>query len=271
MERRPGTPIARAQGMARAIWKGQLVIGDERLTVKLYSAVQDRTVHFRLLDKDSLSPVKQRIVRKTDGKEVEKEERRKAFALDPERAVMLSPEELDELEPETSRDIELCRFVPPSVLGEQWYDRPYYLGPDEDDEKAYFALANALAQRKVLGISRWVMRKKRYLGALTVLDGYLSMVTLRRAEQVLAAPEVKSAPVNDKELKLAERLVEEISGDFDPGLWQDEYNERVRKLIEAKAQGKKPKLPKAPRKRATGGLADQLRRSLSTAKERHVA
>jgi DNA end-binding protein Ku len=257
--------------MARALWKGRLLIGDEKVGVKMYSAVQDRTVHFRLLDKDSLSPVKQRIVRKTDGEEVKKEERRKAFALDPERAVMLTPEELAELEPETSRDVELCRFVPPSALGEQWYDRPYYLGPDEDDEKRYFALAQALAQQKVLGISRWAMRKKRYLGALTVLDGYLVMVTLRRAEQVLTAPEVKPAPVNDKELKLAERLVEEISGDFDPGLWQDEYHERVCKLIEAKAHGKKLKLPKPPRKRAAGGLADQLRQSLSSVKERRVA
>jgi DNA end-binding protein Ku len=257
--------------MARAVWKGQLVIGDEKLAVKMYSAVQDRTVHFRLLDKNSLSPVKQRIVRKTDGKEVKKEGRRKAFALDPERAVMLTSEELDELEPQTSRDIELCRFVAPSLLGEQWYDRPYYLGPDEDDEKTYFALAEVLAQEKLLGISRWVMRKKRYVGALTVLDGYLMLVTLRRAEQVLAAPEVKSAPVNDKELKLAERLVEEISGEFDPGVWQDEYHERVCKLIEAKAHGKKLKLPAPPRKRATGGLAEQLRESLSSVKDRRVA
>jgi len=97
------------------------------------------------------------------------------------------------------------------------------------------------------------------------------MVTLRRAEQVLEAPEVKLAPVNDKELKLAERLVEEISGDFDPALWQDEYHERVCKLIEAKAHGRKVKLPSAPRKRMSGDLADQLRKSLSSVKERRIA
>jgi DNA end-binding protein Ku len=257
--------------MARAIWKGRLVLGEHDVAVKMYSAIKDRSVHFRLLDKGTLAPVKQRIVRKTDGKEVEKDEQRKAFALDSEQAVMLTAEELGELEPETSRDIELSRFVPPSVVGEQWYDRPYYLGPDADEEKSYFALAQALEQRKVLGICRWIMRKKRYLGALSVLDGYLMMVTLRRAEQVLSAPEVKGAPVSDKELKLAERLVEEISGGFDPGLWQDEYHERVRKLIEAKAHGRKIKLASPPRKRASGDLAEQLRRSVSTVKERRVA
>ncbi len=250
--------------MARAIWKGRLALGKEKLAVKMYSAVQDRTVHFRLLDKESLSPVHQRIVRKTDGREVKKDEQRKAFALDSGRAVMLTPKELESLEPETSREIDLCRFVAPSLLSDQWYDRPYYLGPD-GDSKRYFALAQAMAEGKVLGIGRWVMRKKRYVGALTVLDGYLVMVTLRRAEQVLAMPPVKAAPVDRKELKLAARLVEEISGEFDPELWQDEYHERVCKLIAAKRRGRKVDLHAPRRKRAAGSLADQLRRSLSSA------
>jgi DNA end-binding protein Ku len=257
--------------MARAIWKGRLALGDQQLPVKMYSAVQDRKVHFRLLDKESLSRVHQRIVRKTDGKEVRKEDRRKAFPLDRERAVMLTPEELDELEPKTSREIDLCRFVSPSLLSDQWYDRPYYLGPDED-EKRYFALVDALTERSVLGIGRWVMRKKRYVGALSVLDGYLMMVTLRRADQVLALPRFETAPKADKkELKLAERLVEEVSGDFDPTLWQDDYHERVCRLIEAKAAGKEIALQPPRRKRATGGLAAQLRQSLASMKERPVA
>jgi DNA end-binding protein Ku len=256
--------------MARAIWKGRLVLGEHEVAVKMYTAVQDRTVHFRLLDKESLSPVHQRIVRKTDGKEVKKDEQRKALALDRERAVMLTPEELEELEPQTSREIELSRFVAPSILSDQWYDRPYYLGPDKD-EKAYFALADALAERNVLGIARWTMRKKGYLGALTALDGYLMMVTLRRAEQVLPLPEVKTTPAAKKELQLAERLVEEIAGDFDPELWQDEYHERVCKLIEAKRRGRKIELHAPKRKRASGALAEQLRESLASVKERRVA
>ena len=256
--------------MAPAIWKGRLLVGERELAVKLYSASRDRAVHFRLLDQKSLSPVHQRIVRKTDGKEVKRQDVRKAFALDHERAVMLTSGELEELQPRASRDIDVSRFVARSLLREHWYDRPYYLGPDKD-EKTYFALAEALAQRKVLGISRWVMRGKDYLGALTVLDGYLMMVTLRRAEQMLAAPEVKPAPLNEKELKLAKRLVEEISGDFDPTLWQDEYHERVRRLIEAKLRGKKIELPKPRRRQASGGLAQQLRQSLANLKERRVA
>ena len=257
--------------MARAIWKGRLAIAGVRLPVKMYAAVRDRKVHFRLLDKDTLAPVHQRIVRKTDGKEVPRDERRKAFALDDERAVVLTREELDELEPKPSRDIELLRFVAPSLVGDAWYDRSYFLGPDEE-AKEYFALAEALAAKRRLGIARWVMRKKRYVGALIVLDGYLMMVTLRRADQVLTLPRIDSGPEPQaKELKLAERLVEEISGRFDPSAWQDEYHERVCRLIEAKAKGKKPELRRPRHRRASGGLSAQLRASLESMQERKVA
>ncbi len=258
-------------GVARAIWKGRLVVGRHDLPVKMYSAVQDTQVHFRLLDRQSLEPVHQRIVRKADGQEVPKEEQRKAFPIEKDRAVVLTPEELEDLAPKASRDIELLRFVPPSLLDAPWYERPYYLGPDED-EKSYFALVEALEKRSVLGIARWVMRQQRYLGALSVLGGYLTLVTLRRAEQVLAVPQLEPArKADEKELRLAEQLVDAIAEDFNPGLWQDEYHERVCKLIEEKAHGKKVELRRPKPKRPTGELAEELRRSLASVKERRVA
>ena len=110
--------------MARAIFKGELVLGKTRLPVQMFSAVQDQAIHFRLLHSKDRVPVEQRIVRKSDGKEVPKEDRRKAYPLDRDQAVILQPEELEELEPEPSREIRLCRFVRAGVLGDQWFDRP---------------------------------------------------------------------------------------------------------------------------------------------------
>ena len=78
------------------------------------------------------------------------------------------------------------------MLGDQWYDRPYYLGPDADDSD-YFALADALERKNVVGIARWVMRKKRYVGALTSTNGYLMISTLRRADQVLSFSGIEPA------------------------------------------------------------------------------
>ena len=252
---------------ARAIWKGHLVLGKHEVPVKVYSAVEDQAVHFHLLHDKDLTPVEQRIVRKDNGREVPQEAQRKAFPLDDHRAVILDPDELDQLEPESDRTIRLLRFVPRDALGEQWFDRPYYLGPDADDD-AYFALAKALGDEDRLGIARWVMRDKRYLGALSAAGGYLRMTTLRRADQVLAVPAIrpdKARTPSDAEVKLAEQLVDSITGAFTPEEWRNEYRERLMKLIEAKAKGTKLRLVTAKPKEATGDLAESLRASLAAA------
>jgi DNA end-binding protein Ku len=259
--------------MARAIWKGELVVGKSRLPVELFSAVQDQAIHFRLLHAKDLVPVEQRIVRKSGGKEVAKEDRRKAYPLDRDVAVILQPEELEALQPEPSREIHICRFVRAGLLSDQWFDRPYHLGPEKDAPE-YFALAEAMERANVIGVARWVMRKKRYLGALTSNAGYLVMTTLRRAEQVLSVGgiEVPAARRPDeREIKMAEQLVSSIEGDFEPELWKNEYRKRVHELISAKARGRALKLVAPKRKPAGGDLAELLQRSLTSAKEKKVA
>ena len=257
----------------RAIWKGHLVIGPHEVAVKVYSAVQDRAVHFHLLHAKDLTPVEQRIVRKDNGREVPKEAQRKALPLDDGRAVILEPEELEKLEPPDDRGIELLRFVPREALGDEWLDRPYVLGPDGDDG-AYFALAHALEGRDRMGIARWVMRDKRYLGALSVADGYLRLTTLRRAEQVMSLPAIRpdrTRTPSEAEMKLAQQLVDSITGDFEPEAWHNEYRERLAKLVEAKAKGTKLRLVAPKPKEATTDLAESLRASLAAGKGRKVA
>jgi DNA end-binding protein Ku len=258
---------------ARAIWKGELQIGKQPVGVKLYSAIDDRSVHFRLLHEKDRAPVEQHIVRKDTGKDVPKDEMRKAFAVNQSSAVILQPDELEKLVPPESREIHLCRFVAPEVLGDQWFERPYYLGPDGDDDD-YFALAEALQRKQVIGIARWVMRKKRYLGALSSVDGYLIMTTMRRADQVLSFSNVrpeKAALPQAHELKLAEQLVSSIEADFTPEQWQNEYRERLCKLIEAKARGEKVERVRVKKKAPQASLADSLKASIAAAKERKVA
>lgn len=258
---------------ARAIWKGELQLGKHRVGVKFYSAIEDRSVHFHLLHETDQAPVEQHIVRKDTGKDVPRQDMRKAFAVGPNTAVILQPEELEELVPPESREIELLRFVPASAIGDQWYERPYYLGPDGPADD-YFAFGEALSRKAAVGVARWVMRKKRYLGAISVVDGYLLMTTLRRAEQVLSFSGVepaKSATPQANELKLAEQLVKSIEADFDPQQWQNEYRERLYKLIEAKARGEKITAVPVKKKRTEGSLADSLKASLAAAREKKVA
>ncbi|HYZ87106.1 MAG TPA: Ku protein, partial [Bryobacteraceae bacterium] len=157
---------------ARAIWKGVLKIGSEEVPVKLYPAVQDRSIHFHILDTEHLERVKQRMVEPDTGKEVPPEEIHKGLEIEPDTFVAFNDEELAGLEPESSRDIEVVAFVTPEYIDPQRYERPYYLSPD-GDESAYFALAKALESSGREGIARWVMRKKPYIGALRARDGYL--------------------------------------------------------------------------------------------------
>ena len=259
--------------MARAMWKGQLQIGKQKLGIKLYSAVEDRTIRFHLLHAKDLAPVEQHIIRKDTGEEVSKDDMRKALALSAQTAVIVQPDDLEKLVPPESRDIQITRFVAASVLGDQWFERPYYLGPDGDNS-SYFALAEALERQDVLGIARWVMRKKRYVGALSAVDGVLTMTTLRRADQVLSFSGIepaKSVTPQASELKLAQQLVSSIEADFDPSLWQNEYRQRLCKLIEAKARGEKIKAVQPKKKQAPASLEQSLRASIAAVKEKKVA
>ncbi len=258
---------------ARAIWKGRLMLGKHGAPVKMYSAIEDQAVHFHLLHEKDLTPVQQRIVRKDNGQEVGKDDQRRAFPIDSNRAVILEPEELAGLEPEAEREIRLLRFVPVDALDDRWYDRPYLLGPD-GEEDAYFALAAALAVKERVGIARWVMRDKRYLGALTAGDGYLGMTTLRRTDQVLRVPAItpdKARTPTATEVKLAEQFVESITGRFNPEDWQNDYRKRLTRLIDAKAKGTRLKLVKPKPREVVVDLAKSLRASLAAKGGRNVA
>lgn len=259
---------------ARAIWKAVIRIGGDEVPVKLYSAVEDRPVQFRLLHAKDQAPVKQKMIHPETGKEVAYDEIRKAFPVSRGRLVVLDDEDLESLEPEPSRDIEVTRFVDPAEIDHRWYERPYYLGPDGSDG-AYFALAEALEGANKEGVARWVMRKKSYVGSLRAEEGYLRLIVLRHAEEVIAAEELpapEGRPLNKKELAMAGQLVEALSGKFDPSEYRDEYRERVMELVETKAKGGKVKLTKfRPRPVEEESLDRVLAASLKGAGKRRAS
>lgn len=260
---------------ARAIWKGELKLGSTKVPVKLYSAVVDRTVRFHILDEKHLMRVKQHMVSPDSGEEVAKEEIQKGYEIEPGRFVVVTDEELEELQPKPSREIEIAEFVPPEAISQQWYERPYYLGPD-GDVQGYFALADALKNRNREGIAHWVMRNKAYLGALRAEGDYLLLVTLRNAEEVISAkdlPKPAGRAPTQKELNMAKQLVELLEEDeFNAKDYKDEYRERVMEFIEKKARGKAPRLHAVKSKRKVSALDSVLEKSLRTLrKEKRAA
>jgi DNA end-binding protein Ku len=252
---------------ARAIWKAHIRFGAVDVPVKLYSAVQDRAVHFRLLDAKRHEPVKQHMVDPDTGKVVDPGDIRRAYETDEGELVILGDEELADAAPEPSRDIQITRFVPPEEITHQWYDRPYFLGPDEQDE-AYFALAAALAKRNVEGVAHWIMRNKEYVGALRAEGDYLMLITLRHAGEVVPAsalPAPTGRALDEREVNMARQLVKAMEDPFDITAYHDEYRERVQELVEAKAAGKVVRFPRAKAKKAETDLADVLEASLAAA------
>src|SRR5207237_2176704 len=117
---------------ARAIWKGDVKLDSTTVRVKLYSAVQDQTVRLHILDEKTKTRVKQHMVDAESGKEVAGDEIQKGFEVEPGMFVILDEQELESLEPEASREIEIEQFVPPEEIAPEFYDRPYYLGPAGD-------------------------------------------------------------------------------------------------------------------------------------------
>jgi DNA end-binding protein Ku len=251
---------------ARAMWKADLALGETKVPVKLYSAAQDTAVHFRLLHATDNAPVKQQLVDPETEQPVAPAETKKAVMVDRGVYVVLSEEEQAALTPKPSRLISVEQVVTSSAVDERWFDRPYYLGPDGDEE-AYFALAETLKKRDSVGIAHWVLRNKRYVGALQSSGGYLLLDTLRFAQQIVEVgavrPNANRTP-DKREIALAEQLIGALEDRFDATEFRDEYQEQLRNMLAAKATGKVVRFPRAPKRERGDSLLASLQASLKT-------
>ncbi|HEX2735751.1 MAG TPA: Ku protein [Polyangiaceae bacterium] len=249
---------------ARSIWNGRLEVADAVMPVKVYAAVEDAAVHFNLLHDADGTRLKQRWVQVEGDQEQPAGSVQKGYPLDDGGFVVISDEELEALVPEASRSIQISAFVPLAAIDPVWYVRPYYLGNDGDGAD-YSALAQVLQEEQCAGLARWVMRKRIYHGALFSNSGYLMLTTLRNRDEVLLTPRV-AAPArafDERELKMANQLIEALFGEFEPSTFEDEHRQRVLELIEAKAKGSTTELAAPPSsKRPTSSLTDALARSL---------
>lgn len=252
--------------MASVIWKGVIELGELAVPVKFLALVEDRKVHFRLLHREDKMPVEQKMVNPESGEVVAREEAERAIVVDDGMLVKIADEELQELVPESSRTIEILRFVDASAVGHQWYARPYLLAPD-GDEDSYAALVEAIGSTEKIGIARWVMRKKNYVGALTAPEGTgrLVMVSMRFSDHVVDAAELPrpaGTEPNKKELALARQLIGGLSESFDHTAYEAVDRNRLRELVE----GRTP----SPRKAANAptDLTALLKQSLAPSKKR---
>jgi DNA end-binding protein Ku len=232
--------------------------------VKLYSAVQDQTIRFHLLHDQDLVRVQQHMINPETQKVVSRDRIRRGYQLDRDQLVIVTEAELESLEPKSSRDLLIKQFFNVSKINYQWYDRPYWLGPDGEPE-TYFALAEALAHNEAVGVVQWSMRNKRYTGVLCGEQNYLALITLRYAEEIVDASDLESPggrQLEKQELDLAGKLIRALKANFKPSDFHDEYRARVEELIDAKRKGETIEVKPAEKKPRAKSLTDSLRASL---------
>ena len=248
--------------MARAIWSGSISFGLLNVPVKLYSAVSKQTVRFRELREDDGARIRHKRVAEADGKEVPYEKIVKGYEYAPDQYVVLSRDELSELEPQRSRAIEIQDFVDLDDIDPIYFEQPYYLGPDKGAARAYALLVQAMKDARKVAIARFVLRNKEHLAAIRPMDDVLTLTTMRFHDEVTSPGELdgevfeeeKPKKPEKRELEMAKQLIESLTSDFDPDAYRDEYREELLDLLERKAAGKEvisapteePKPTKAP-------------------------
>jgi DNA end-binding protein Ku len=229
--------------MPRAIWSGAISFGLVNIPVKLYSAVSKKTVRFHQIDAESGGRVRQKRVG-PDGEEIAYEQIVKGYEIGPDRYVTISPEELEALEPQKTRTIDIEDFVDLEQIDPIYYDHPYYLAPDTGAAKAYKLLVDAMEDSGKVAVARVVLRSKEHLVAIRPRDGALAMETMLFADEVIPPESLEElaaadgdVQTSDRELAMANQLIDSLASEFDPEKYRDEYRERVLDLIERKAQG----------------------------------
>ena len=258
--------------MPRAIWSGAISFGLVNIPVKLYSAVSKKTVRFNQIDAESGARIRQQRVN-PEGEEVPYEQIVKGYEIAPDRYVTISPDELDSLEPQKTRTIDIEDFVELDQIDPIFYDHPYYLVPDTGAAKAYKLLLDAMEDAGRVGIARVVLRSKENLVALRPHGGVITMETMLFADEVVSPDAFDEVPVDgdvessERELAMAKQLIESLVSDFEPEKYRDEYRDRVLDLIERKAQGETVVIDAAPEEpKEVPDLMAALEASIAAAK-----
>jgi DNA end-binding protein Ku len=230
--------------MARSIWTGAISFGLVTVPVKLYSAVNRKTVRFHQLSGKSGVRIAQKRVDPSTGDEVSYDDIVKGFELTPDRYVVVEPGELETLQPKKTKTIEIEDFVELSDIDPIYYDHPYYLAPGTGGAKPYRLLVEAMRETDRVAIARVVIRSKEALVALRPMDDHvLGMSTMLFPDEVVDPDSIdeisatSDVEVTERELDIAKQLVESLAGPFDPSKYHDTYRQDVLDLIERKAAG----------------------------------
>jgi DNA end-binding protein Ku len=260
--------------MARAVWTGALSFGLVNVPVSLYSATEDKTVHFHEFAEGTSDRIRNKRVNERTGREVDYDDIVKGYELDSGKYVLLSREELEEVEPGRSRTIEISDFVEAAQIDPIFYRKSYYLGPREDGDRAYALLRDAMDRAERIAIATFVMHAKQHLAAVRPDGRALVLETMFFADEVRKAEKVlESLPSKvrggQRDMDTAIALIESMTTQWKPESYRDTYRNRVMQLIKAKGRGREVvREEEAEPSAEVVDLLEALRKSVAASKSR---
>ena len=258
--------------MPRSIWTGAISFGLVNVPVKLYSAVSKKTVRFHQLHESDGVRIQQKRFCPADGEEVPYDEIVKGYEISPDRYVVITPDELESLEPRKTKTVDIEDFVELAEIDPLYYDHPYYLLPGQGAQKPYKLLVEAMKQANKVAIARVVIRSKEQLVAIRPVGDILAMASMNFADEVIDPDSFDEAPGDDvetrkREVEMAQQLIDSLTTEFDPSKYHDTYRERVLELIEAKADGQEIAVQPEEEPAPVPDLMAALEASLAAAKK----
>ncbi|MET3695959.1 Ku protein [Bacillus oleivorans] len=231
------------------IWKGSISFGLVNIPVKLHAATDDKGVKFRTLHEKCHSPIRYEKVCPVCEEEVKQDEMVKAYEYTKGKFIIVDDKELEELKNQAEeRAVEIVQFVKIEEIDPIYFDKSYYLSPNEGGTKAYSLLREALAESGKVGIAKMVFRSKEQLAVLRVYEDTIVMETIHYPDEVRNAKDVPNVPekseLSKKELDTAILLIDQLTAEFNPEEFHDEYREAVLQFIEGKRTGEQVVTPK---------------------------
>jgi DNA end-binding protein Ku len=252
----------------RAIWKGSISFGLVYIPIAVYPATREEKLSFRQLRATDLSPIRYKKVADVDQKEVTADQIVKGFEYERGHFVVLKEEDFAKVRIESTHSIDITDFVELGQVDPKFFYKPYFLEPQKGGEKAYALLHKALAGTGKIGIAKVVISNREYLASVKPDGLFLVLDLMHFASEILTPEELKNGSttaITDKELKMAQSLVESMSVDWEPDKYRDEYRTAVMEIIEQKAQHKEVAKKPAPAMRTTNvvDLVKVLQESLN--------
>ena len=259
--------------MPRALWTGAISFGLVNVPVRLYSAVSEHKLHFNYIHEKDGSRIGYEKVCKKEGKPVPEDEIVKAFEWEKGEWVYMADEDFAAAQVDGHRTIDISDFVAYDEIDPIFFEKTYYLGPQDGAERVYALLSRALEDSGLAGIAKFVMRDRQHLGCLRVRDGVITLERMYFADEVRPTEEIKpsDAKVEGRELEMATELIERFTSSWEPERYEDTYRDTLCNIIKQKRKGKQVKVERPIEVEQPADLMAALRASLEAAKEERDA